>query len=119
MSEVNRTYTQCEIDLNIARTIWELIDFLDHSSNPPEMIGLCIEKDDGTNKITGISFTSYEPGDECENQNMVAAMSVEPFSNDDDERSKNEDPDLVRSMKFMYFYQAVTVTIQKAEMGLL
>ena len=119
MSDVRRTYTQCEIDLNVARTVWELIDFLEHSSNPPEMIGVCIEKDEETDKIKGLSFTNYEPGDESKNQNMIAAMSVEPFSADGDERSENEDPDLVKSMKFMYFYQAITVTLQKAEMGLL
>lgn len=118
MGEVSRTYTQCDVDLNLARSVWSLIDALEHTANPPKMIGVCLWKDeDGDNTV--IEYTEYNQGDEQKNEHMMAAMSVEPFTDGDDDRSADEDPELKKAMQFMYFYQAMNVTLQKFNNGLL
>jgi hypothetical protein len=118
MAEVNRTYTQCDIDLSIARSVWALIDALEHTNEPPKMIGVCVEADDKDGKLK-VNFTKYTPGDEEKNEHMVAALSVEPYSDLDDDRTEDDDPEMRKAMQFMYFYQAVNVTVQKFQLGLL
>lgn len=116
MSEVNRTYTQCDIDLGLARSVWDLIDMIERAPEPPEVIGVCIEEDKEADKLM-VGFTRYNPGDEEKNASMVAALSVEPFSDIDDDRDEDIDPEMRRAMQFMYFYQAVNVTVQKFQMN--
>lgn len=115
---MGKTYTQCDIDLGLARSVWNLIDMIEHNSNPPKMIGISLGKDGDTGKFA-VGFSRYNPGDEEKDESLIAALSVEPFGDEDDERSEDDDPELRRAMQFMYFYQAVNVTIQKFEMGLL
>ena len=116
MGDVSKTYTQCDIDLGLARSVWDLIDMIEHAAEPPKAIGICLEKDKETDKLM-VGFTRYNPGDEEKNTSMVAALSVEPFSDLDDDRDEEDSPELRRAMQFMYFYQAVNVTIQKHQMN--
>ena len=116
MSDVKRTYTQCDIDLGLAHSVWDLIDMVEHTAEPPKMIGICISKIEDTDRLK-VDFTKYEPGDEEKNATMVAALSVEPFSDIDDERDEDIDPEMRKAMQFIYFYQAVNITIQKFQMN--
>ena len=116
MSDVSKTYTQCDIDLGLAHSVWDLIDMVEHTAEPPKMIGICISKVEDTDRLK-VDFTKYEPGDEEKNATMVAALSVEPLSDLDDDRDDDIDPEMRKAMQFMYFYQAVNVTIQKFQMN--
>lgn len=118
MSDISKTYTQCDIDLGLARSVWDLVDMIEHNADPPKMIGISLGKDRETGKIA-VSFSRYNFGDEEKDNTLVAALSVEPFSDKDDDRTEEDDPEMRKAMQFMYFYQAVNVTIQKFEMGLL
>lgn len=103
-------YTECAIDVELAQTVWELINAIEHMNKPPKAIGICVEPDeDGKYKV---EFKPYDDGDERKDDTMIAAMAVNPSEDDDVEL---DDQDLRKAMQFMYFYQAVYSTTQKYE----
>lgn len=106
-------YTECAIDVELAQTVWELIDAIEHMSKPPKAIGICVEpEEDG--KYT-VGFKPYNDGDEHKDETMVAAMAVDPS---EDDGIKLDDDDLRKAMQFMYFYQAVYSQTQKYELDM-
>lgn len=109
---VEKTYTEATIDVNLANTIWALLDYIEHTSDPIEMVSISAVKND--NGKTEIHFGKYEPGMEEKDDNMVAAIGVTPFKDADVEV---DDYDLNKAMQFMYFYQAVYSSVSKFEMG--
>ena len=106
-------YTECGIDVNLAQSVWELIDALDHVNTPPKAIGIHISPaKDGKYCV---DFKPYNMDDEQEDETLIAAMAVNPTEEDDVEL---DDPDLRRAMQFMYFYQAVYSQTQRYELGM-
>lgn len=106
-------YTQCEIDTQLASSIWELIDAIDHMNTPPKEIALRLSK-----KKNGKIVLDFEPyKKELESdKDIEAVIEVEPT--EDDGVDELIDQDLRRAMKFMYFYQVVYSRVQPYELGL-
>lgn len=112
MDDEVTTYTECGIDVDLAQTVWDLIDALEHLNTPPEAIGICIKPEkDGKYSV---DFKPYHVGDEKKDPTLMAAMAVTPT---EDEGVNIDDPDLRRAMQFMYFYQAIYMRVQKYELG--
>ena len=106
-------FVQCEIDTELAASIWELLDAVDHMTTPPKAIALRLEKrDDG--KIE-MFFDPYKEGTEKDDE-VEAVIHLEPT--EDEGVDEIVDSDLRKAMRFMYFYQAVYSQVQPYELGL-
>lgn len=110
---VSTVYTECGIDVDLAQSVWELIDALDHVNTPPKAIGIYISP--GKDGKYYVTFRPYKMGDEQEDETLVAAMAVNPTEESDVELG---DPDLRKAMQFMYFYQSVYSQTQRYELGM-
>ena len=107
--EIRNTFTEVSIDPGLAATVWGVIDFIEHSAEPIDMVAFCIEEKDDKLRM---GFKKYTPGMENEDTSMMAAMSVNPTG-----ESEGIDPELQKAMQFMYLYQSAWMRIQKYEMG--
>lgn len=112
MSETYNTYTEVGIDNDLAESVWNTIDYVEHSAKPIEMIALCIEPVEDRVRI---GFKEYHKGMEDEDPTMMAAMALDP--REDSEELENIDPDLKKAMLFMYLYQSAYTRIKRFEMG--
>ena len=110
-----KVYTQLAIDIELAETVWDLVDFLEHADDV-EAVGIYLDKKEDGQIVVG--FGRYEPGVKMAatpKGEMVAAMAVNPVQ---EQSTPIEDPGLRKAMRFMYFYQAIYSTIEKHTLGL-
>ncbi len=104
--EIEKTFTQMSFDSGLAKAVWELTKVVDGSD--VEMVALClVPTKDGKHSL---QFKPYTPGDEEEDENMVASLSVSPSV---DDGAEVEDPELCKALRFMYFYQSAYATLVK------
>lgn len=104
--DTKKTFTQVSFDSDLAKAIWKLIEAVDGTD--VEMVALClVPTKDGKHAL---QFKPYAPGDEEEDENMVASLSVSPSV---DDGAEVEDPELEKALRFMYFYQSAYATLVK------
>ena len=113
--DAERVYTEASIDVALAEAVWNVLDWVEHSAEPIEMVALIAKKDKKSGKYE-ISFEKYVPGAEQKNENMIAAMGVTPSRDQD---LDDIDEDLDKAMRFMYFYHAAHTSIAKLNDGVL
>lgn len=107
------TYTQCSVEVNLAESVWDLVSGLEAMENPPRAIAVCLDVDDDAN--VNVTYYNYEgEATEKEHDNIVAVMAVSAGA-DDSVDLDEFDPEMVKAMQFMYFYQAIHTVIDRFE----
>lgn len=106
MSKVEAVYNHVLYDADLARAAWAIVRTLEKTDkkNWPEYIGVAFNDDEG------LSLCSFEPGDEEDNEDLLAAIRVD--SNDKSDLDGETEAELIRAMRFMYFYQSLHATIE-------
>lgn len=107
------TYTQCSVEINLAESVWDLVSSLEAMESQPKAIAVCLDVDDDA-KVS-VTYYNYEgEATEKEHDNIVAVMAVSAGA-DDSVALDELDPEMVKAMQFMYFYQAVHTVIDRFE----
>lgn len=107
------TYTQCSVEINLAKSVWDLVNDLEAMENPPRAVAVCLDVNDDA-KVS-VTYYNYE-GEETEkaHDNIVAVIAVNAGA-DDSVDLDEFDPEMVKAMQFMYFYQAIHTVIDRFE----
>lgn len=97
------TYTKYDIDVNLAESVWTVLDALEIAKSKPKEIGIRISTD--SSGCHHVEYTVPTPEDD-----LTAILNLEPICDKD---AGFTDQDLERAVKFMYLYQAVHSAVQK------
>lgn len=100
-----KTFTQMSIDTDLAQTVWNMMDYVEHSAEPIENVAFHMSEDEDGHTRAG--FTKYHPEDD--DDSVIAVLSVEPNSGYGDDV---DDEDMKKAMRFMYFYQCLHMVIE-------
>lgn len=106
-------YVQWEIDIDLAKMVWEILEDLDRMTTPPKALAIRLPRNE-EGKYT-LDVSKYKPGEEKDDPTVEAVLEVEPI---EDGGYGDLDPELRRAMKFMYFYQSIYSHTQKYELGM-
>lgn len=106
MSKVEAVYNHVLYDADLARMAWAIVKTLETTDRRswPEYIGVTFNDDEG------LSLCKFEPGDEEDNEDLLSAIRVE--SNDVSDLDGETEAELIRAMRFMYFYQSLHATVE-------